>query len=268
MNITKIDTDKMLYFESVENTYETKVNVHFHGMFEIYYLTEGSCNYFIGNKSYKLHAGDIALIPQGVIHKTNYISRIHSRLLINCSENLIPRSVFEAVNSGTHVFKSGSARADIDAIFNIIKREYTVRDRFSDEALLSCLTYLFIRIVRLSERYTDEIANGQKNCSERAVSYIQENYMNKVTLTDAAIFCSVSNEHLSRSFKKQTGVGFNEYLCLFRLNQAEAMLINQPGISISDIAYRCGFNDSNYFSSLFKKVYGISPTDKKRQISK
>ncbi|MBR2432227.1 MAG: helix-turn-helix transcriptional regulator [Clostridia bacterium] len=268
MNVTRINTDRIFYFESAENTSETKIHAHFHDMPEIYYLTEGRCNYFIDNKSYQLRAGDIVFIPQGVIHNTNYISKTHSRLLINCSEKLIPTSVRGFMSNEIHVYKCGSAREDIDAIFKRIKQEYNISDGFSDEALNSCLAYLLVRIARLSEKSTDQESGAEKSCSEKAVEYVRENYTNKVTLTDAAKFCSVSSEHLSRCFKKQTGVGFNEYLCLFRLNKAEAMLINQPGVSVADIAYRCGFNDSNYFSNLFKKVYGMSPTEKKRRISK
>ena len=70
---------------------------------------------------------------------------------------------------------------------------------------------------------------------------------------------SVSPEHLSRTFKRETGFGFNEYLTLVRLQHAELMLRDRSAKSISDIAYSCGFNDSNYFSDRFKKAYGIPP---------
>ena len=68
-----------------------------------------------------------------------------------------------------------------------------------------------------------------------------------------------SQEHLSRTFKKHTGFGFNEYLTLVRLQHAEQLLKGDEKMSISTIAYNCGFNDSNYFSDKFKKMYGTSP---------
>ena len=45
---------------------------HYHNLFEIYYFTGGECNYFIDNKSYRLMPGDIVLIPEGVIHNSEY----------------------------------------------------------------------------------------------------------------------------------------------------------------------------------------------------
>ena len=70
---------------------------------------------------------------------------------------------------------------------------------------------------------------------------------------------SVSVEHLSRTFKLCTGFGFNEYVTLLRLRHAEEMIKSNPEMTISEIAYECGFNDGNYFSYKFKKMYGIPP---------
>lgn len=263
MELRETATSRAFYFESSENASETKINVHYHDWFEIYYLTSGSCNYFIDDKSYKLQAGDIVFIPQGVIHKTNYISSTHSRMLINCSHELIPNCVYKRVTEQINIYRSAEMRKEVDAIFRKIKQEYTEEDAFSDEALRAWLTHLFITVVRAAEKCTNigaEITSAQK-----AIEYVQSNYMNRITLSDAARHCSVSSEHLSRTFKKQTGVGFNEYLCLFRLNKAEALLVNQPGVTISDIAYRCGFNDSNYFSNVFRRQYGMSPSQKKKE---
>ena len=71
---------------------------------------------------------------------------------------------------------------------------------------------------------------------------------------------SVSEEHLSRTFKKEITFGFSEYITLIRLQKAENMLKNEPSRAITEVAYACGFNDSNYFSYKFKKAYGITPT--------
>ena len=83
--------------------------------------------------------------------------------------------------------------------------------------------------------------------------------MSDIKLSSVAKMKSVSPEHLSRTFKSCTGLGFNEYVTLLRLKKAEEMIKTEPDKTISDIAYECGFNDGNYFSYKFKKMYGISP---------
>ena len=84
--------------------------------------------------------------------------------------------------------------------------------------------------------------------------------MNDIKLSAIAKDIGKSMEHLCRSFKEQTGFGFSEYLTLYRLQRAEYILMNEPGRAICEIAYSCGFNDSNYFSYRFKEQYGVSPS--------
>ena len=91
--------------------------------------------------------------------------------------------------------------------------------------------------------------------------------MHEITLSEVAGLNAVSAEHLSRIFKKELGVGFNEYINNVRLQKAEFMLRNEAGKSVSEIAFACGFNDSNYFSFRFKRAYGFSPVSL-RKLSK
>ena len=86
---------------------------------------------------------------------------------------------------------------------------------------------------------------------EKAVKYIHKHYADNLSLTDTAKYCYVSDEHLSRKFKKETGFGFNEYLNIYRLKKADIWLRNDPKAKISEIAINCGFNDSNYFSKVY-----------------
>ena len=88
--------------------------------------------------------------------------------------------------------------------------------------------------------------------------------MREVTLQAVAEECFVSREHLSRIFKKETGFGFNEYLNVYRMQKANAMLAANPKVKVSQVAIQCGFNDSNYFSKQYKRMYGIAPTKSKR----
>ena len=94
---------------------------------------------------------------------------------------------------------------------------------------------------------------------EQAVAYIRENFSSDISLSSLAEKFSVSPEHFSRLFKKETGLGFSKYLNSLRLQYAEQLLKNSEHQSITKVAEICGFEDSNYFSKKFKEVYGISP---------
>ena len=69
-----------------------------------------------------------------------------------------------------------------------------------------------------------------------------------------------SPNHLSRRFRRSAGIGLHEYIVFVRLHHAAQELI-ATGDTITDIALRCGFSDSNYFKDSFKKKYGVTPRD-------
>ena len=67
-----------------------------------------------------------------------------------------------------------------------------------------------------------------------------------------------SPNYLSRKFRAAAGIGLHEYIVFVRLQHAAQELVSTSD-SITTIALRCGFSDSNYFKDSFKKKYGITP---------
>lgn len=242
----------------------SKKEKHYHSYWEIYYLVEGVCSFFIDSKAYRLTAGDVALFPPGIIHKANYETPTFSRLLIYCDAALIPASA-EPMIRQFPVFPWDEETGDrIRTLFEAIGREYANPDDFSGDLIQSKLGELVVLIARHSG--SAHRPKGESPVVEQAVDYIRSHYTEPVSLGDVAGHCFVSREHLSRLFKRETGFNLSEYLMIYRLQKAEALLRREPRLRISEVARRCGFSDSNYFSKAFHKVYGTSPTDVKRSL--
>lgn len=239
-----------------------KSNDHYHNSFEVYYLQKGTCWYFIDKKSYHLTAGDIALIPAGVIHKTSYETPTSSRIVFNCDDSLIPQSVRELMHRTPYFARSNATAPLVETLMNRIRAEYDDPDDYSMDAIRVKVGELFLLIARESGKPHEE--KQESPIVEKAAGYIRKHYMDTMTLQDAAKYCYVSQEHLSRIFKKETGFGFNEYLNIYRMKKANAILTENPKIKISQVALSCGFSDSNYFSKQYKKMYGVTPTSAKR----
>ena len=258
------DIDKLnLYFSHSTADGALGCSGHYHGDYEIYYLKSGECNYFIDNAIYPIYSGDTVIIPSGVIHNTSYESKNHIRYLINCPENLIPNSAREKLKQAAYVLRGRPLSQEIEELMKQIGKEYDGADEYSAEAIPYLIGRLFILIARNAiQRPTDAQNAG---FVEKTLEFIKENYTQDISLYDAAKRFSVSAEHLSRSFKERTGFGFSEYINILRLKLAEYMLIHEPGKSVSEIAYACGYNDSNYFSSKFKKAYGTPPNKWRRK---
>jgi AraC-like DNA-binding protein len=207
------------------------------------------------------------LIPEGVIHKTNYDkTEPHTRYLINCSSSFLPRSVLPTIPSLIYLYRNTDIIAAVEDLLIRISEEYDRRDAFREEAL-RCLTFELFFLLARNTNECSESSSGSLFIEE-TVKYIQKNYMTDINLSMMAKLHSVSSEHLSRTFKKETGFGFSEYLTLVRLQKAEYMLRNEPGRSVCEIAYACGFNDSNYFSDKFRRSYGIAPSSLRKRSRK
>ncbi|HUW41663.1 MAG TPA: response regulator [Rectinemataceae bacterium] len=92
-----------------------------------------------------------------------------------------------------------------------------------------------------------------------AISYITRNFGGSLSLETAAETVGLSPNRLSRLFVEETGRGFSDFLIQYRIERAKEMLL-APGASIKLVSAACGYPDPNYFSRLFKKVTGSTPT--------
>ncbi|MBS6236569.1 MAG: helix-turn-helix transcriptional regulator, partial [Clostridiales bacterium] len=79
----------------------------------------------------------------------------------------------------------------------------------------------------------------------------------------AAHEVNVTNVYLSRLFKQELGIGFNEYLMQVRIKRAQ-LLLQQGKLSLRQIAECCGFQDYTYFLKVFKKQSGVTPKEYQR----
>ena len=82
---------------------------------------------------------------------------------------------------------------------------------------------------------------------------------NQISLEQAAYSVGISPNRLSRLFCEETGNGFSDFLIDYRIERAKELLA-VPGASIKQVSMQCGYPDPNYFSRLFKKVTGLTPT--------
>ncbi len=270
MNSIKFDPDEKFYFHRgvSKRVAETGTSwPHYHGLYEIYFLLEGNCTYIIDNKVYTVQAGDIVIIPDGIIHHTKYDNIEHTRILINCNKNYIPETLLDTVFTKNYLYRNPFVTDEVKKIFGKIEQEYKLKDILSDEIIVCHTHSLFYFLARNADSCIP-VDDGNK-VIEQAVAYIKENFSSDISLSALAKRFSVSSEHFSRMFKKETGLGFSKYLNSLRLQHAEQLLRTDDKQNITQIAECCGFEDSNYFSKKFKEAYGISPkkVQKKRKAS-
>jgi len=125
------------------------------------------------------------------------------------------------------------------------------------------LEYMFIELKNECLREADDFS-GSSFIYSLALRYIYDNYMNSFTLDDMAKSLNYSTSYLRHTFLKQAGKSINKVLNLVRLSQAK-QLLKTTNLSITDIAIECGFCDGNYFSTVFKKEFKLTPKEYRKQ---
>ena len=107
------------------------------------------------------------------------------------------------------------------------------------------------------------IYNDKLNKINTAVKYISTHYAEDITTTTLAKTLHLSQSHFCHIFKDVFGVSAKEYLISIRIQKA-CELLRTSSMSITDIAFNCGFTDANYFARTFRRLKGKSPSEYKK----
>ena len=94
---------------------------------------------------------------------------------------------------------------------------------------------------------------------EKALEYIDSRFNEALSLADVASICAVSETHLSHLFSEHLNMGFSSYIAEKRISKAKELLLTQ--MSIKEVSAETGFQDQNYFTRLFRKITGFTPSE-------
>ena len=126
--------------------------------------------------------------------------------------------------------------------------------------ILKCLDELVDKYLSKTTSATNEEKENSNPLIEKIKEYINEHYMDNISLNLIADEMGVSSGYISTLFPKVVGCGFVDYLNTVRIEHACSYL-EQNYFKTYEIAYRVGFNDEKYFSKVFKKIKGMTPKE-------
>lgn len=125
----------------------------------------------------------------------------------------------------------------------------------NEEALLGVLRRLIER--HGATRTAPEQGRGSLHAVAIARDYLHAHFAEPVMLQQLSTECRVSPFHLLRIFRDATGLPPHAYLTQLRCDHAREWLLQ--GVSLSSVAYRCGFADQSHFTRTFKRIFGVTP---------
>lgn len=239
--------NKILFIGEHSKTYD--VQWHAHEQWELVCCTGGSGTFlFESGSTIDYHEGDVVAIPPRERH-SNCSEEGFTNLHIHMEEPSFPyRSPFRVEDD---------AQRHLRGAFQEAKR-YLLADVRKKELILAALGELIVSyliVFRSNQEYSRPV--------EQIRMLIIAHYADSSFALDESIRAMPFHyDYLRKLFKKEVGVTPLEYMTRMRMKKAELMLSTMWGndYSVAEIAQLCGFEDALYFSRVFKKYYGCSPS--------
>ncbi len=124
------------------------------------------------------------------------------------------------------------------------------------------ISQLSIWLTKIMARFIDSVFDLSEvkhvDILYKALNFIKNNYMEKISLMDVAAYVYISPSYLSKLFKEELKFNFNSSLNKVRVDMSKKLLKDYR-VSLINVALSCGFEDQSYFSKVFKRFTGLSP---------
>lgn len=252
--------------------------LHCHDFCELVFITQGSGIHVAEGLKFQLEAGDVFVLKEKQYHafkvkdqkltvvNIKYDATHYAHIFHNLDQlagfNLLFK--LEPLYREEYVFDSHLRLNEVQlnhalSIINEISEEYKEQVEGYQTMVDLLFTQLVVYISRSYSQSVQQQDNNMLNMGE-VLSYINRHYAETIRLEQLAAKANMSVNHFLRMFKVVTGQSPIGFLLQTRLEKAKEIIRNSS-LPISQIAYQCGFQDSNYFSRQFKKHFGISPRE-------
>jgi len=246
---------------------------HWHEQFQILYLEQGELLIHCNCHPYEVKTGDLMIINNNEIHYGEshgqhlicYNVKVDLNFLLSSQVDFCQTKYINPLLQGRIRFQNHIAQNDqlAEQIQQIVK-EYNQQEIGCELAIKGHIYHIIVLLLR---QYQQELFNNNGYDRQQKImhqlrtvlEYIDQHYNENISLTQLANLVNMSNQHFCRIFKSTTGKRPVDYMNYLRINKA-VTLLSESNLNITEVAMAVGFDDSNYFSRLFKKYQKTSPS--------
>jgi len=248
---------------------------HWHSEIELIRVLEGKLNVKLYNREYVASKGDIVIVNSETVHGAYAIAEciyecivLHMELLAvqDSGCRYFTESILNQENYLTEYIKYENTpfTSAVNKLFDTMKNPSSGY-KFK---VIGALYELFGIIVdnHMYKKVTSTDIPSNKNIPKikNVLSFIRGNYDKQITLDDMSKCAGMSSKYFCSFFKNMTRKSPVEYLNSYRIERASRKLLNTD-MSITDIAFGCGFNDLSYFIKMFKSIKGVTPSEFRKE---
>lgn len=243
---------------------------HKHDFFELAYVAEGEGVHIIDGKRYAIAKGDYMILDTTAAHCYDgdivILNLIFNPGFLDKNYRNM-RGVTELYSAMT--FNSGYSVVASEPLYYIFHDDGDIADRIDyieeeieekrfgyAECVRSALLEIIMKSVRSVCRENMSDGGGKVGYVEK---YIYDHYDEDVNLSELCDRMGYSLPYISKQFKQVTGSTFFEYLQRTRIHFACRFFVNNPHLTIDEVAAKVGYSDTKHFTSVFKKHVGTTP---------
>lgn len=254
----------------------TEEALHSHDFFEIAYIYSGCGEQIINGDLIILDKTDKhCFIPHNGLGIYNCLISpefIDKQLSSSFDAiDILSLSAFQEFNMGdiSSVIRFQPNQAfRIEEIFSQMEDELKHKESCYRKVVHNCLENLLVHIFReISKNDTLQVKQNVETILPEIINYIEENYNQKISLTEIARKNFYSPNYFSKIFKESQGKTLTQFISEFRIKESIKML-ETTDFSIESIAYNVGYKDKKNFYSAFKKMTGMTPKTYKLKVQR
>lgn len=240
------------------------------GFYELSYCKSGDLLLRIGQKRYFITNGDILVIPPDLPHYivssdlvANYYDFItiwlEKSYITNLKDQLpaLEESVFNIETP--HLLHTAHDTNDFEETFERFYREYATFGDLSEAHACGASTCLLVKVINYALKYSDEFIEMEPDLTNRIVRYLDQHFLEEISVDDLARTFHMSKSSLNKLFQKELNTTCHQYILKKRLALAVSLI--RQNVPLKTVAVQSGFGDYSAFFRAFKKMYQISPTE-------
>jgi AraC-like DNA-binding protein len=247
-----------------------RTHLHESRVCEFHFIRRGKLRLEFTDQSFEAGPGDIVIIPANTRHCDKFDpTREFEVFMASFSWGEAEKPFFARLPGPIIHVQNDEQRGRIR---RTLEGLYLGANRDTDFDQLLCRSIfhtVLLSVMRLTTGQSPSTASAEEQLSAaekkkhwliaEVKRYINRNFQQQITLDDLSTSLGVSQYHLSRIFNEMSGFSLPEYLTMIRMEQAK-VLLSEGRLNISQVAYQVGYEDSGYFSKVFKKHFGQSPS--------
>lgn len=253
---------------------------HYHPEIEITYIKKGSMHYRVNNQSFHLKEGDIIFCNSNALHSgemehqedCSYIPvTFDPKLIYGFFQSTICTKYVEPVIQNLavcamHIDYTESWHETFrKKMLEVIALDKEKPDFYELDILIRMQIMWRLLVEHLPHQPLPAASDlTEYERIRKILSYIEQNYMNPITLAEVAEHIHLCESECTRLFKRHMNTTLFSFLQEYRIERSLEYLSTHE--SISNIAGKTGFSDSNYYSKVFSKIKGCSPREYRKNL--